>query len=72
MKLLVVGSLKNVPRQADLCAQIVARLGELIVERGHTLLNGCRGSLDKTIAEAADIRLRELGKKTDSQLLGTA
>lgn len=70
MKLLVVGSLKNVPSQAELCAPFVAKLGELIVERGHTLLNGCRGSLDKAIAEAANARLKTLGRKPESQLVG--
>ena len=70
MKLLVVGSLKNVPSQAELCPSFVAKLGELIVERGHTLLNGCRGSLDKAIAEAADARLKALGRKPESQLVG--
>ena len=70
MKLLVVGSLRNVPSQPELCAPFVAKLGELIVERGHTLLNGCRGSLDKAIAEAANTRLKALGKKPESQLVG--
>ena len=70
MKLLVVGSLKNVRSQPELCTPFVAKLGELIVERGHTLLNGCRGSLDKAIAEAAHYRLKTLGKKPESQLVG--
>ncbi len=70
MKILVVGSLKDVPNRPKLCASFVTKLGELIIERGHTLLNGCRGSLDKAIAEAADARLNALGIKPESQLLG--
>lgn len=70
MKLLVVGSLSDVPNHPELCACFVARLAEQIVERGHTVLNGCRGSLDKAIAEAADVRLRALGRSPDSQLVG--
>lgn len=70
VKILVGGSLKNVPNQPELCARFVARLGEMIVERGHVLLNGCRGSLDKMIAEAAEARLRGLGKAPESQLVG--
>jgi hypothetical protein len=31
MQLLVVGFLKNVPSQPELCAPFVAKLGELIV-----------------------------------------
>jgi len=54
----------------ELCATFVAKLGALIVERGHTLMNGCRGSLDKAIAEAANARLMTLGKKPESQLVG--
>jgi len=70
MKLLVVGSLKDVRSQPELCGPFVAKLGELIVERGHTLLNGCRGSLDKAIAEAANARLQALGRKPEAQLVG--
>jgi hypothetical protein len=70
VKILVVGSLKDVPSHPELCASFVAKLGELIVERGHTLLNGCRGSLDKAIVEAADARLKALGIRSESQLLG--
>ena len=70
MKLLVVGSLRDVPSHPDLCGSFVTKLGEQIVERGHTLLNGCRGSLDKAIAEAADARLKALGRRSESQLVG--
>jgi hypothetical protein len=70
MKLLVVGSLRDVPGQPELCASFVAKLAEQIVERGHTLLNGCRGSLDKATAEAAHARLKVLGRSAESQLLG--
>jgi hypothetical protein len=53
MKIFVGGSLRNIPAHEELCQTFIQRLGELIVERKHILLTGCRGSLDKTIAEAA-------------------
>lgn len=53
MNIFVGGSLRDVPLYGDLCPRFVQNLGERIVERGHTLLGGCRGSLDKAIAEAA-------------------
>ena len=69
MKILVVGSLADVPFHSDICEKFVAKLGELIVERNHTLLTGCRGSLDKTIAESAHRRLETLGKDSRAQLV---
>ena len=70
MRLLVVGSLRGVKSHAEIAAPFVARLGELIVESGHTLLTGCRGSLDHAIAEAAHNRLQALNKDTASQIVG--
>jgi hypothetical protein len=70
MKLLVVGSLRDVPGHPELCGSFVTKLAEQIIERGHTLLNGCRGSLDKAIAAAADARLKALGRSPESQLVG--
>ncbi len=62
MKIVVVGSLRVVPFHPDICERFVARLGEIIVERSHTLLTGCRGSLDKAIGESAHNRLTALQK----------
>ena len=70
MKILVVGSLNNVLSHADICGSFVARLGQIIVERGHTLLTGCRGGVDKTIAEAATNRLQSLDKPSAQQIIG--
>lgn len=53
MNIFVGGSLREVPEYAGRCLEFIARLGEEIVERGHSLLTGCRSSLDQTIAEAA-------------------
>jgi hypothetical protein len=53
MRILVGGSLHNVPRDSELCREFVAALGREIVKQGHVLLNGCRGSVDKEIATAA-------------------
>ena len=69
LKILVVGSLKDVPSHADLCGSFVSRLGELIVERDHSLITGCRGSLDKAIAEAAHKPLRRCIKTAACSLL---
>ncbi len=70
MRVLVVGSLRDVPGHCEIAPTFVTRLGEMIVERGHTLLTGCRGSLDKAIAEAAYSRLQDLRKDTKSQIVG--
>jgi hypothetical protein len=53
MKIFVGGSLKDVQRDETLCSQFIDKLAGKIAERGHILLTGSRGSLDKTIAEAA-------------------
>ncbi len=53
MKIFVGGSLRNIAKNENLCRSFVRQLGERIVEREHILLTGCRGSLDKVIAEAA-------------------
>src|SRR5262245_39070963 len=53
MRIFVGGSLRDVPRDPDLCRQLVAALGTAIVEQGHVLLNGCKSSLDQEIASAA-------------------
>jgi hypothetical protein len=53
MRVFVGGSLRDVPRDPDLCREFVAALGAEIVKQGHVLLNGCRSSLDQEIAAAA-------------------
>jgi hypothetical protein len=69
MKILVVGSLKDIPRLEEICEKFVRRLGELIVEHDHTLLTGCRGSLDAVIAESAHKHLEKLHKDTNTKLV---
>ena len=69
MKIFVGGSLQNVSTDKELCHKFVQRLGELIVEREHILLTGCRGSLDKTIAEAAGQWLEKNGRDTREQII---
>ena len=69
MKIVVVGSLRDVPFHQDICERFVIRIGELIVERDHTLLTGCRGSLDKAIAESAHNFLKNLQKDDRLQLV---
>jgi hypothetical protein len=53
MNIFVGGSLRDVPLYGEACPKFVQLLGEQIVQRGHTLLTGCSGSLDKAVAEAA-------------------
>lgn len=69
MKIVVVGSLRDVPFHGDICENFVRRLGEIIVERNHTLLTGCRGTLDKTIAESAHHHLEVLQRDVRAQLV---
>jgi hypothetical protein len=69
MKILVVGSLRDVPRLGEICDNFVRRLGELIVDRNHILLTGCRGSLDEAIAESAHKHLEDTHKDTHMQLV---
>jgi hypothetical protein len=61
MKIFVGGSLREVEAHADMCKVFIQRLGELIVAREHILLTGCRGSLDKAIAETVDLWLKGQG-----------
>ena len=69
MKILVVGSLRDVPRLGEICESFVRRLGELIVDRNHILLTGCRSSLDEVIAESAYKKLEDTHKDTYMQLV---
>ena len=62
MNIFVGGSLRDVPRDPDLCPLFVAALGVAIVKQGHVLLNGCRSSLDREIAAAAHQWLMREGK----------
>lgn len=61
LRIVVIGSLNDVPIAPKRCARFVTHLGEVIVSRGHTLMTGCRGSLDRAIAQAAMTRLQASG-----------
>ena len=69
MRILVGGSLDDVPRDPELCREFVAALGIEIVKRGHVLLNGCRGSVDKEIATAALGWLSKNGGNPDKSII---
>ena len=69
MRILVGGSLKEVPRDPDLCREFVAALGREIVKRGHVLLNGCRSCLDNEIAVAAQEWLKRNGGNPDKSII---
>ena len=69
MRILVGGSLKEVPRDPELCREFVAVLGREIVKRGHVLLNGCRSSVDKEIAVAAQEWLVRNGGNPDKSII---
>lgn len=62
MKIFVGGSLRDTQKNSELCQLFIQRLGERIVEREHILLTGCRGSLDKAIAETAGEWLNRNGR----------
>jgi hypothetical protein len=62
LRIVVIGSLKDVPIAPKRCARFVGCLGEMIVARGHTLMTGCRGSLDLAIARAAMTWLESSGR----------
>lgn len=53
MKIFVSGSLRNVEKYPEVCEIFVEKLAEILMQRGHILLTGCSGSLDKKIAESA-------------------
>src|SRR6516162_6746674 len=69
MRILVGGSLKEVPRDPELCREFVAALGMEIVKRGRVLLQGCRSSLDKEIAVAGQEWLVRNGGNTDKSII---
>jgi hypothetical protein len=71
MKIYIGGSLRDVPVDGDLCKRFAERLAEKIVEHGHVLLTGCRGSLDTTVAAAAASWLTHHGQeqKISSQII---
>jgi hypothetical protein len=69
LNIFVGGSLREVPEYASRCPEFIAYLGEQIVERGHSLLTGCRGSLDQTIAEAAHRLLQAKNLEIRRQLI---
>lgn len=54
MYIYVGGSLRDVPRDSEQCRTFVAALGAAIVRKGHVLLTGCRSSVDREIASAAE------------------
>lgn len=65
MKIFVGGSLRDVQVDQALCRQFVEKFAEKVVQRGHTVLTGCRGSLDKAIAETAASWLQHNGQEKD-------
>lgn len=69
MRIFVGGSLRDVPRDPDLCCEFVAALGTAIVRQGHVLLNGCRSSLDQEIAAAAHAWLVSQAGKPREQIV---
>jgi hypothetical protein len=65
LRIVVIGSLRDVPIAPKRCAKFVDRLGEIIVGRNHTLMTGCRGSLDRAIAKAAVAWLESSGRSPE-------
>jgi len=69
MRIFIGGSLKKVPQDSDFCRQFVVELGTEIVRKGHVLLNGCRSSLDKEIAIAAQEWLASKGVNDKDKII---
>jgi hypothetical protein len=69
MNIFVGGSLKDIPLYSELCQGFVQQLSQRVVGRGHTLLTGCRGSLDKAMAEAAHEWLSSHDRDAHRQLI---
>ena len=69
MKIFIGGSLQNIQAHQDLCPIFIQKLGRLIVDHEHILLTGCRGSLDKTLAETVEGCLKEKGWDTRKFLI---
>jgi hypothetical protein len=69
VNIFVGGSLRDVPVSGELCQRFVEQLGIKIIEHHHTLLTGCRGSLDKAIAEAANRALAANGLEPRKYLI---
>jgi hypothetical protein len=69
MNIFVGGSLRDVPLYGEACQRFVQQLGAHIVERGHTLLTGCSGTLDKAVAEAAHNWLVSHARNERQQLI---
>ncbi len=69
MRILVGGSLREVPREPELCREFVAALGREIVHQHHVLLNGCQGSVDKEVAVAAKAWLDTNGGNSDASVI---
>jgi len=70
MRLLVAGSLRNVPRDPELCQAFVTALGREIAKQGHVLLHGCSGTLDQQLAAAVHACLLENGRDPKKQIIG--
>jgi hypothetical protein len=69
MRILVGGSLREVPREPELSREFVAALGREIVQQHHVLLNGCQGSVDKEVAVAAKAWLDGNGGNSDASII---
>jgi hypothetical protein len=69
MRILVGGSLREVPREPELGREFVAALGREIVQQHHVLLNGCQGSVDKEVAIAAKAWLDSNGGNSDASII---
>jgi len=68
LRIFIGGSLENVPRDKEDCFTFVAALARATVEQGHTLLNGCRSSLDLGTAKAAQDWLVNNGRQPADQI----
>jgi hypothetical protein len=69
MRILVGGSLREVPREPELCREFVAALGTEVAQQHYVLLNGCQGSVDREVAIAAKAWLDSNGGNSDASII---
>ena len=69
MKIYVGGSLRDVPKDPDLCRDFVAALGAAIARQGHVLLTGARSSVDREIASSAQSWLASNAGKPKDRII---
>jgi hypothetical protein len=70
LKILISGGFDEDDKKSLEAVQTLARhLGEQVVRRGHTLLSGCRTSLDAVVAEGAAAAVQDLKLEPETRII---